>query len=69
MGNRRTLEVPAIMLLPLAEERRRREAFLASLMLLMTDTSSPANALGLETARDLIRKVRHCYPELVDDSS
>jgi len=24
-------------------------------------------SLGLETARDLIREVRHVYPELVDE--
>ena len=55
------------MFLPSPEERSRREVLLASLMILMTDHILSGDPLGLETARDLIREVRHCYPELVDE--
>jgi hypothetical protein len=36
-------------------------------MILMTDHILAGEGLGLETARDLIREVRHCYPELLDE--
>ena len=60
-------EVLAVVPLPSPEERSRREVLLASLMILMTDHILSGDPLGLETARDLIREVRHCYPELVDE--
>ena len=60
-------EVLAVVLLPSPEERRRREVLLARLMILMTDHILTGEGLGLETARDLIREVRHCYPELLDE--
>src|ERR1700688_4198632 len=58
-------ELLAVVPLPSAEERRRREVFLARLMLLMTDHILAGEMLGLETARDLIRETKHTYPELV----
>jgi hypothetical protein len=60
-------EVLAVVPLPSPEERSRREVLLASLMILMTDHILSGDPLGLETARDLIREVRHTYPELVDE--
>jgi len=53
---------------PSPEERRRRELLLARLMLLAVDLIVSGEGLGLETARDLARELRHCYPELVDKS-
>jgi hypothetical protein len=55
--------------LPSSEERRRREVLLARLMILMTDHILAGEGLGLETARDLIREVRHAYPEIADEWS
>jgi len=55
------------MFLPSPEERRHREVLLARLMLVAVDYVLAGDPLGLETARDLIREVRHAYPELVDE--
>jgi hypothetical protein len=55
-----------LVLLP--EERRRRELLLARLMAVAMDIVLAGDPLGLETARDLGRELRHCYPELVDES-
>jgi hypothetical protein len=60
-------EVLAIVPLPTAQERRRREIMLARVMLVAIDIVLAGEPLGLETARDLFREVRHCYPELVDE--
>ena len=60
-------EVLAVVPLPSAQERRRREVMLARLMLVAIDLVLSGEPLGLETARDLFREVRHCYPELVDE--
>jgi hypothetical protein len=60
-------EVLAVVALPSAAERRRREILLARLMLVMVDIVLAGDPLGLETARDLSREVRHTYPELVDE--
>ena len=57
----------AVVPLPTAEERKRRELMLASLMLLAVDLIVSGEGLGLESARDLVREVRHAYPELVDE--
>ena len=46
------------------EERRLREVNLARLMLAIADIVLAGDPLGLETARDLVREVRHTYPEL-----
>ena len=60
-------EVLAVVPLPSSQERRRREIVLVRLMLLAIDTVLAGEPLGLETARDLFREVRHAYPELVDE--
>jgi len=57
-------EVLAVVPLPTAEERRRREMMLARVMLVAMDLVLSGEGVGLETARDLIREVWHCYPEL-----
>jgi hypothetical protein len=64
VNNPDTPEVLAVMPLPSAEERRRREIMLARVMLVAIDLILSGERLGLETARDLVREVRHCYPEL-----
>jgi hypothetical protein len=51
---------------PSPEERRFREVNLARLMLVIVDIVLTGDPLGLETARDLVREVRHACPELVD---
>jgi hypothetical protein len=40
---------------------------LTRVMLLAVDHVLSGEPLGLETARDVIREVRHAYPELVDE--
>jgi len=52
---------------PSALERRRRELMLARLMLVAIDLVLSGEELGLETARDLNRELRHTYPELLDE--
>ena len=44
---------------------RRRETMLARVMLVAVDIVLAGEPLGLETARDLIREIRHTYPELL----
>jgi hypothetical protein len=56
--------VLAVVPLPSAEERRRREAMLARVMLVAIDLVLSGEGLGLETALDLVREIWHCYPEL-----
>ena len=65
MDRRDNPEVLAIVPLPSAEERR--EIMLARVMLVAIDLVLSGEGLGLETARDLFREVRHTYPELVDE--
>jgi hypothetical protein len=60
-------EVLAVIPLPTAQERRRREVMLARVMLVAIDIVLAGEPLGLETARDLGRELRHAYPELVDE--
>ena len=67
MKNADTPEVLAIVSLPTAEERRRREIMLARVMLMAIDIVLAGEPLGLETARDLGRELRHAYPELQDE--
>ena len=64
MKNTDAVEVPAVVPLPTAEERRRREVMLARVMLVSIDLVLSGEGLGLETALDLVREVWHCYPEL-----
>jgi hypothetical protein len=40
---------------------------LARVILVAIDLVLSGEGLGLETARDLLREVRHTYPELVDE--
>jgi hypothetical protein len=60
-------DVLAIVPLPSATERRRREVMLARLMLVAIDIVLAGEPLGLGSARDLFREVRHAYPELADE--
>jgi hypothetical protein len=62
--NTGAVEVPVVVPLPSAEERRRREAMLARVMLAATDLVLSGEGLGLETAEDLVREIWRCYPEL-----
>ena len=57
-------EVLAVVPLPSASERRRRESMLARVMLVAIDLVLSDEGMGLETARDLIREVEHAYPKL-----
>jgi len=59
-------DISGVLATPTPEERRLREVNLARLMLVCADLVLSGGQLGLETARDLLREVRHCYPELVD---
>ena len=67
MENRDNPEVLAVVALPSAAERRRREVVLARTMLLAIDMILSGEPLGLVIARDLFHEVRHSYPELVDE--
>jgi hypothetical protein len=40
---------------------------LARVMLVAIDLVLSGEGMGLETARDLVREVRHAHPELVDE--
>ena len=64
MDNTKTPEVLAVVPLPTAEERRRRETMLARVMLVAIDLLLSGEGLELETALDLVREIWHCYPEL-----
>ena len=64
MNNTDALEVPAVVPLPDAKERKRRERMLARVMLVAIDLVLSGEPLGLETALDLVREIWHCYPEL-----
>lgn len=67
MNNTDNPEVLAVIPLPSAEERRRREIMLTRVMLVAIDLVLSGEGMGRETARDLIREVRHAYPELLDE--
>jgi hypothetical protein len=60
-------EVLAVVPLPSAAERRTREIMLARVMLVAIDIVLAGDPLGLETALDLSRELRHTYPELLDE--
>ena len=64
--NNHNPEVLAVVPLPSASERRLREVNLARLMLVMVDIVLAGDPLGLETARDLGRELRHTFPELLE---
>jgi hypothetical protein len=67
MNNAKTPEVLAVVPLPSATERRRREIMLARVMLVAIDLVLSGEGMGLENARDLVREVRHSHPELEDE--
>jgi hypothetical protein len=67
MENANNPKVLAVVPLPSAEERRRREIMLARVMLVAIDIVLAGEPLGLQTARDLFKEVKHTYPELVDE--
>ena len=60
-------EVLAVVPLPSVTERRRREIMLVRVMLVAIDIILSGEPLGLETARDLGKELRHAYPELLDE--
>jgi hypothetical protein len=60
-------EVLAVVPLPTTQERRRREIMLARVMLVAVDIVLAGESLGLQTARDLGKELRHAYPELQDE--
>jgi hypothetical protein len=62
-----TPEILAVVPLPTADERRRREIILARVMLVAIDIVLAGEPLGLKAARDLGRELRHAYPELLDE--
>jgi hypothetical protein len=66
--NPATPEILAAVPRPTVEERRRTEILLVRLMLLAIDTVLAGGPLGLETAGDMFREVRHCYRELWTNS-
>jgi hypothetical protein len=59
--------VLAVLPLPSADERRRREVMLTRVMLVAIDLVLSGERLGLETARDLVREIKHTFPELLLD--
>lgn len=67
MENPDNPEVLAVVPLPTAQERRRREIMLARVMLVAIDIVLAGEPIGLETARDLSRELRHAYPELASE--
>ena len=56
-----------VLAVPMPRERRRRAVVLTLVMLVAIALVLSGEPLGLETARDLIREVRHAYPELLDE--
>ncbi len=56
-----------VLAVPMLQERMRRQAMLARVLLLAIDMTLAGEPLGPETARDLIREVRHACPELLDE--
>ena len=60
-------KVLAVVPLPSQEDRRRREIMLARVLLVAIDAVLAGEPLGLDAARDLLREIRHAYPELVDE--
>ncbi len=69
MDSANSPEVLAVVTLPSEQERRRREVMLARLMLVATDLVLSGEPLGLETARDLVREIKHTFPELAAEWS
>jgi hypothetical protein len=63
-------EVLAVALIPSAEERKRRERFLASLLVITLEALLSEGhtelAVKIDTAKDMIREFKHVYPETVN---
>ena len=63
-------EVLAVAVIPSAEERLRRERFLASLLLLalemLLSEGQTDLTVRIETAKDMIREFQHTYPEAMN---
>ncbi len=70
MKNADTPEVLAIVPLPTAEERSRRELMLARLLVITLEMLLSEGhtdlAVKIETAKDMIREFKHAYPETMD---
>jgi hypothetical protein len=60
-------EIFAVVTLPSAAERRRREIMLTRVTLVAINIVLAGEPLGLETARDLGKELRHAYPEFQDE--
>jgi hypothetical protein len=67
MDNSNNPEVLAVLPLPSADGRRRREVMLTRVMLVAIDPVLSGERLGLETACDLVREIKHTFPELLLD--
>lgn len=64
MNNTDSPEILAVEPLPSPVERMRRELLLVRLMLIATDLVVSGEGIGLQSARDLLLEILHCYPEL-----
>lgn len=70
MDNPDKPEVLGVVALPSSEERRRREAVLARLLLITLEMLLSEGhtdlAVKIETAKDMIREFKHVYPEAMN---
>jgi hypothetical protein len=70
MNNPDTPEVLAVVALPSAAERRRREIMLARLLVITLEMLLSEGhtdlAVKIETAKDMIREFKHVYPETMN---
>jgi hypothetical protein len=64
MNKPHSAEILAVVPLPSEHERRRREVLLARLMMVEIDLVLSGEGIGLQSARDLLLEIFHCYPEL-----
>jgi hypothetical protein len=73
MGNLKTSDEPevlAVALIPAPEERKRRERLLAMLLVIALEMLLSEGhidlAVKIETAKDMIRELKHVYPEAMN---
>ena len=63
-------ELLAVALIPAPEERKRRERLLAKLLLMAVEMLLSGGhtelAVKIETAKDMIRELKHVYPETMN---
>ena len=63
-------EMLTIAVIPSAEERKRRERLLASLLVItlemLLNEGHTDLAVKIETAKDMIREFKHVYPETMN---